>query len=86
MADILNPSQTRWVQSDATSSTSASASADASDASIDANNPPNSLVNLPVYLNNDRPRSDVLFIVELPFDSSAGALVAMRAVCLTAGG
>ncbi|TFK40902.1 dynein heavy chain protein 1 [Crucibulum laeve] len=42
------------------------------------------LVNLPVYLNNDR--SDVLFTVDLPFDSSAGALVAMRAVCLTAGG
>ncbi|KAG6918668.1 hypothetical protein DXG01_012485 [Tephrocybe rancida] len=42
------------------------------------------LVNLPVYLNNDR--SDVMFTVDLPFDSSAGALVAMRAVCLTAGG
>ncbi|KAF9455575.1 dynein heavy chain and region D6 of dynein motor-domain-containing protein [Collybia nuda] len=42
------------------------------------------LVNLPVYLNNDR--SDVLFTVDLPFDNSAGALVAMRAVCLTAGG
>lgn len=42
------------------------------------------LVNLPVYLNNDR--SDVLFTVNLPFDASAGALVAMRAVCLTAGG
>jgi dynein heavy chain 1, cytosolic len=42
------------------------------------------LVNLPVYLNNDR--SDVLFTVDLPFDSTAGALVAMRAVCLTAGG
>jgi len=42
------------------------------------------LVNLPVYLNNDR--SDVLFTVDLPFDSAAGALVAMRAVCLTAGG
>lgn len=42
------------------------------------------VVNLPVYLNNDR--SDVLFTVDLPFDSSAAALVAMRAVCLTAGG
>ncbi|KAF8060992.1 dynein heavy chain protein 1 [Lyophyllum atratum] len=42
------------------------------------------LVNLPVYLNNDR--SDVMFTVDLPFDNSAGALVAMRAVCLTAGG
>ncbi|KAH0590223.1 hypothetical protein H2248_000395 [Termitomyces sp. 'cryptogamus'] len=42
------------------------------------------LVNLPVYLNGDR--SDVLFTVDLPFDSSAGALVATRAVCLTAGG
>jgi dynein heavy chain 1, cytosolic len=41
------------------------------------------LVNLPVYLNNDR--SDVLFTVDLPFDRSAEA-VAMRAVCLTAGG
>ncbi|KII86420.1 hypothetical protein PLICRDRAFT_290191 [Plicaturopsis crispa FD-325 SS-3] len=51
-----------------------------SDDATDTNN----LVNLPVYLNNDR--SDVLFTVELPFDSSAGALVAMRAVCLTAGG
>lgn len=43
-----------------------------------------SFVNLPVYLNNDR--SDVLFTIDLPFDDSAGALVAMRAVCLTAGG
>lgn len=42
------------------------------------------LVNLPVYLNNDR--SDVLFTVDLPFDNSASSLVAMRAVCLTAGG
>ena len=41
-------------------------------------------VNLPVYLNGDR--SDVLFTVELPFDSAAGSLVATRAVCLTAGG
>ena len=41
-------------------------------------------VNLPVYLNNDR--SDVLFTVDLPFDNSAGSLVATRAVCLTAGG
>ncbi|TFK30694.1 dynein [Coprinopsis marcescibilis] len=40
--------------------------------------------NLPVYLNSDR--SDVLFTVDLPFDINAGALVAMRAVCLTAGG
>ena len=43
-----------------------------------------SRVNLPVYLNGDR--SDVLFTVDLPFDSAAGALVATRAVCLTAGG
>ncbi|KAF9015424.1 dynein heavy chain [Cyathus striatus] len=42
------------------------------------------LVNLPVYLNNDR--SDVLFTVDLPFDSGARSLVAMRAVCLTAAG
>ena len=41
------------------------------------------LVNLPVYLNGDR--SDVLFTVDLPFESSAGALVSMRAVCLTCG-
>ena len=41
-------------------------------------------VNLPVYLNNDR--NDVLFTVDLPFDNSAGSLVATRAVCLTAGG
>ncbi|GJE87844.1 dynein heavy chain protein 1 [Phanerochaete sordida] len=41
-------------------------------------------VNLPVYLNADR--ADVLFTVDLPFDSAAGALVATRAVCLTAGG
>lgn len=40
------------------------------------------LVNLPVYLNGDR--SDVMFTVDLPFESSAGALVSMRAVCLTA--
>lgn len=38
-------------------------------------------VNLPVYLNSDR--SDVLFTVDLPFDGSAGSLVATRAVCLT---
>jgi len=42
------------------------------------------LVNLPVYLNGDR--SDILFTVDLPFDRNAGSLVAMRAVCLTAGG
>ena len=41
-------------------------------------------VNLPVYLNTDR--SDALFTVDLPFDGNAGAFVAMRAVCLTAGG
>jgi len=39
---------------------------------------------LPVYLNSDR--GDVLFTVSLPFDGSAGSLVATRAVCLTAGG
>lgn len=43
-----------------------------------------SLVSLPVYLNNDR--SDVMFTVDLPFDGTAAALVAMRAICLTAGG
>ncbi|EGO28454.1 hypothetical protein SERLADRAFT_445906 [Serpula lacrymans var. lacrymans S7.9] len=42
------------------------------------------MVTLPVYLNSDR--SDVLFTVDLPFDENAGALVAMRAVCLSAGG
>jgi dynein heavy chain 1 len=42
------------------------------------------LVNLPVYLNNDR--GDVLFTVDLPFDTASGPLVATRAVCLTAGG
>jgi len=42
------------------------------------------LANLPVYLNSDR--SDVLFTVDLPFDSAAGSLVATRAVCLSAGG
>ncbi|KAF8528024.1 dynein heavy chain protein 1 [Hysterangium stoloniferum] len=42
------------------------------------------LVNLPVYLNNDR--SDVLFTVNLPFEEADTNLVAMRAVCLTAGG
>ncbi|TFY72237.1 hypothetical protein EVG20_g758 [Dentipellis fragilis] len=41
-------------------------------------------VNLPVYLNNDR--SDVLFTVDLPFDSSVRSLAATRAMCLTAGG
>ncbi|KAF8887780.1 dynein heavy chain protein 1 [Infundibulicybe gibba] len=51
---------------------------------VDETEPQTNLVNLPVYLNNDR--SDVLFTVDLPFDGSAGALVAMRAVCLTAGG
>jgi dynein heavy chain 1, cytosolic len=46
--------------------------------------PERTVANLPVYLNNDR--SDVLFTVDLPFDGGAGALVATRAVCLTAGG
>ena len=41
------------------------------------------MVNLPVYLNSDR--SDVLFTVDLLFDSAAGSLVATRAVCLSAG-
>ncbi len=41
-------------------------------------------VNLPIYLNGDR--NDIMFTLDLPFDSSAGALVATRAVCLTAGG
>jgi dynein cytoplasmic 1 heavy chain len=44
----------------------------------------NSTVNLPVYLNTDR--SDVLFTVNLPFEEIGCNLVAMRAVCLTAGG
>jgi len=42
------------------------------------------VVNLPVYLNDDR--SDVLFTVDLPFDKNAGSLVSTRAVCLTASG
>lgn len=42
------------------------------------------LVNLPVYLNNDR--SDVLFTLDLPFEGASAAQVATRAVCLTAGG
>ena len=46
--------------------------------------PSKDLVNLPVYLNNDR--SDVLFTVDLPFEGASGSLVATRAVCLTAGG
>ncbi|EMD41600.1 dynein heavy chain protein 1 [Gelatoporia subvermispora B] len=41
-------------------------------------------VNLPIYLNNDR--GDVLFTVDLPFVAEECALVATRAVCLTAGG
>jgi len=45
--------------------------------------PKQGLVNLPVYLNNDR--SDVLFTVDLLFDGSAES-VAMRGVCLTASG
>jgi dynein heavy chain 1, cytosolic len=51
---------------------------------MDDVDPQATLVNLPVYLNNDR--SDVLFTVDLPFDRSAGALVFTRAVCLTASG
>lgn len=47
-------------------------------------NPSHSVVNLPVYLNDDR--SDVLFTVNLPFEEEGVNLVAMRAVCLTAGG
>lgn len=43
-----------------------------------------SLVNLPVYLNTER--SDVLFTVDLPFEHGVERLVAIRAVCLTAGG
>jgi len=46
--------------------------------------PKQNLVRLPVYLNNDR--SDVLFTVDLPFEGGSEALVAMRAVCLTASG
>jgi len=42
------------------------------------------LVTLPVYLNNDR--SDVLFTVDLPFDSAEASFSVVRAVCLTAGG
>lgn len=49
-----------------------------------SDNTKNSMVNLPVYLNTDR--SDVLFTVNLPFEAVGGNLVAMRAVCLTAGG
>lgn len=41
-------------------------------------------VELPVYLNVDR--SDDLFTVELAFSKTDTNLVAMRAVCLTAGG
>ena len=51
---------------------------------VQADESKENLVNLPVYLNNDR--SDVLFTVGLPFDGSASALIALRAVCLTAGG
>lgn len=51
---------------------------------VQADESKENLVNLPVYLNNDR--NDVLFTVGLPFDGSASALIAMRAVCLTAGG
>jgi len=49
---------------------------------VQSNDVPRGSVNLPVYLNSDR--SDVLFTVDLPFDGSAGSLVATRAVCLTA--
>lgn len=42
-----------------------------------------SLVNLPVYLNSER--SDVMFTVDLPFERGVERLVAIRAVCLTAG-
>ena len=49
-----------------------------------AANEQNKLVTLPVYLNNDR--SDVLFTVDLPVEGASAALVATRAVCLTAGG
>ena len=64
----LNPSQIRWVQVNEGSTVAED----------------NQLVNLPVYLNNDR--SDVLFTVDLPFEGALAALVATRAVCLTAGG
>ena len=40
--------------------------------------------NLPVYLNSER--NDVLFTVDLPFELGVEHLVAIRAVCLTAGG
>ncbi len=42
------------------------------------------LVTLPVYLNSDR--SDVLFTVDLPFESAEASFSVVRAVCLTAGG
>ncbi|KAI0639011.1 dynein heavy chain [Trametes polyzona] len=51
---------------------------------VQSEEPVSNAVNLPVYLNGDR--NDVMFTVDLPFDSAAGALVATRAVCLTAGG
>ncbi len=66
----LGASQVRWVLADADAGAGVGAGV--------------GRVSLPVYLNGDR--SDVLFTAELPFDSAAGALVATRAVCLTAGG
>jgi dynein heavy chain 1 len=67
----LTASQLRWVQADPVSG---------------AGKDGVPVVTLPVYLNDDR--SDVMFTVELPFAGEAGqgAMVAMRAVCLTAAG
>lgn len=45
--------------------------------------PASTSVNLPVYLNSER--GDVLFTVDLPFEAGVESLVAIRAVCLTAG-
>jgi dynein heavy chain 1 len=67
----LNASQLRWVQVDASAPPTAPAAG-------------TTTVTLPVYLNDDR--ADVLFTIELPFAGEAGAVVAMRAVCLTASG
>lgn len=70
----LGKAQVRWVQR-------LDPSSDAPNGHLADASPP---VNLPVYLNSER--SDVLFTVDLPFELGVERLVAIRAVCLTAGG
>jgi len=70
----IGRAQVRWVQKVGTEK-------DVPNGDIVQTSPSSSL---PVYLNSER--NDVLFTVDLPFEQGVEHLVAIRAVCLTAGG